>query len=566
MFVGINNETFQSVFYTHLFLQLAAVLLSICFFASLLKGRTTWLALIATFFFIIIAVQGLLPITARDALIHHMAVPKWWIAADKIIEINWHHWSYYPMLVDLGFTGLMAEGLVDYVGLYHFSFLIMLSGLVANFVQRKFQDNLVAALGFVWCLTLPVCIRLASTPLVDLGLALYSMIAFIAIIQHLKQPESGFFPITAGVALGLGLGTKYNGLLMLLLFSIGAFYLLLKTEKTTFSALARTCLIGLLAIFVYFPWMLKNAIWTYNPFFPLFVKYLGPALAFPSAIKGLSPIAHRLIIYNESWLEVALLPLRVLFLGQDDNPQLFDGRLTPLLIFSIVPFFFFWRKLKIRPWLVFAYILVVGYFCCGTFLAAMRIRYMAPIFGPLIVLSCFGCLLIYKKISQKYQRYFIGTVILFELVWSLFYSVQLLTKSKALQYYFSKQTPEAYLRENVDEYALAEYVNSHLDKDSHLYLLYTGDRYYYYERSVVSAGYHSGNQMIAWIKSVSKADQLKNELHIRGIDYLVVHGPRLTVALNQTLDNEGKQIWNSFVSESLEPVYNLKNYTLFKIR
>ena len=46
----------------------------------------------------------LLPPTSRDELTHHLAIPKLYANAGRIIEIPIAPYAYYPMLVDMLFT------------------------------------------------------------------------------------------------------------------------------------------------------------------------------------------------------------------------------------------------------------------------------------------------------------------------------------------------------------------------------------------------------------------------------------------------------------------------------
>ena len=54
-------------------------------------------------------------------------------------------------------------------------------------------------------------------------------------------------------------------------------------------------------------------------------------------IWQMSILAYRSLAYQEQWWEIALLPIRIFFQGQDNDPQHFDGRLNPLLF--VFPFF-----------------------------------------------------------------------------------------------------------------------------------------------------------------------------------------------------------------------------------
>ena len=79
------------------------------------------------------------------------------------------------------------------------------------------------------------------------------------------------------------------------------------------------------------------------------------------------------------------------FEGQDDNPQFFDGRLNPFLLF--LPMLAFVRKssssglrVEKQALLIFA----VLFFFFTFFQQVIRIRYIVCIIPPLVILSIFG--------------------------------------------------------------------------------------------------------------------------------------------------------------------------------
>ena len=65
-------------------------------------GRVFWLAI-----FIVLVTEILLclvPPTARDELTHHLAIPRLYARAGRIIEVPMAPYAYYPMLLDMFYT------------------------------------------------------------------------------------------------------------------------------------------------------------------------------------------------------------------------------------------------------------------------------------------------------------------------------------------------------------------------------------------------------------------------------------------------------------------------------
>jgi hypothetical protein len=46
-------------------------------------------------------ILNLTPPLSRDALIHHLAIPKLWLKHGGFYEIPWADYSYYPMYINL---------------------------------------------------------------------------------------------------------------------------------------------------------------------------------------------------------------------------------------------------------------------------------------------------------------------------------------------------------------------------------------------------------------------------------------------------------------------------------
>ena len=80
---------------------------------------------------------------------------------------------------------------------------------------------------------------------------------------------------------------------------------------------------------------MKNWLQTGNPFYPLLGGFFPARSA--SVIDAASFVASgssekRHLLYGENLWQILGLPLRIFISGQDDNPQYFDGVLTPILL------------------------------------------------------------------------------------------------------------------------------------------------------------------------------------------------------------------------------------------
>ncbi|MBN8548796.1 MAG: hypothetical protein J0M12_05740 [Deltaproteobacteria bacterium] len=564
MYLGLRTFWFDYLFFAHLAILGAALAATVLFFWRIVhRAELSILVTLGGFliFLFIIALESSHPITSRDALIHHLAVPKWWLEAGKIVPIPWHEWSFYPMLLQLGFTGLMKFGLVQWTPLYHFCFLLLMCGVVASFVLYKTQSYDSACLGFLICLSIPVCVKLASTPLVDLGLALYMGQALCHLVYWTEGKRKNSHLLLAGAAMGLALSCKYNALLACLVAFV-AMLVYARRSGVTFGALFSLSFICIsTAVLVYFPWLLRNATWTNNPFYPLLNNLFAVSKS-ASGPGGLSPLAQRLMLYQENWWEVLSIPLQMLFLGQDGNPRRFDGVLSPILLFALVPLY----RLRKEPWVLFFWIFCALYFAFALLLSSARVRYLAPLFAPAIALSAVGIWHAGKLKAGKFAREWNLGALSFALLWSGWHAGDMLATSGAVPYLQGTESAQQYLRARIAEYPAIEYVNRNVPEGSTVYLLNTGNRFYYFDKRVFSSGHYSSGQLLRWIKEADNADFLTTELRNRGIDYLMTNTALTQTALSDFLDEPERAVWNDFQTRHLELKYVSGAFSIWQIR
>ena len=155
----------------------------------------------------------------------------------------------------------------------------------------------------------------------------------------------------AAIFCGLALGTKYNGLVVLCVLGLLLPVLGVRTNsahRTVPPTLAlrrrRTATIalhwimfGALSLLVFSPWMIRNYVWVGNPLHPLYQsafkslrhaieeddgnQNLSPEVRDRKSVKKANHFIIRRQIYNESGPDILLIPLRIFFQGQDDNPN-----------------------------------------------------------------------------------------------------------------------------------------------------------------------------------------------------------------------------------------------------
>jgi hypothetical protein len=524
-----------------------------------LLGRTLWTALLC--FLIIEVVLGLLPPTSRDELTHHLAIPKLYAKAGRIIEVPMAPYAYYPMLLDMLYTPWLTWG-YDFVpklihGLYGW-----LTGLVLYAYLARRLNAVYGLLGFFLFVSTPVVARLSHWGYVDLGVTFYTTTALFSLLCWRENRKAWAWLALAALSLGFALATKPNGLVPAVVMSL---LFALALAKPPREILART--LGELSLFVgltlvpFLPWLVKNWLQTGNPFYPLLGKFFAGASTPPPggiSFGELGIFAKRQLLYHENIWEILGLPLRVFFSGQDDNPQFFDGVLTPVLI-CFLPWAFKGKWSDEKKFLASFAVLV---FLFALFLVELRIRYVLFIVPPLIALSVYGIFNIYLRIKRPA---YLVAVLMFFAAWHCSYLLRYFKAAEPLGYLLGGQTREAYLNRRVPEYAAFDYINAKTARSAKIYLLFVGRRAYYCEREYFHDSGDLPGMLVGAIRAAKNTEQIAQSLKQMNITHLMMREDLLTAFLSNNLTADQAKLWNELAMTRLKPMFRERGYSVYQL-
>ena len=563
-YIGVNSQITQTFFLLHLISIAVAALVAIAEVVRIFRAVSTGFKLLMVVAIATLSLSLLettLPVTFRDALIHHLAVPQWWVEAGKIFSRSWHEWSYYPMLLNVGFAGFMSLGLESWVASYHWLFALLFCVIIAQSCRHILADARAGAIAFTVSATLPIIFRLSALPIVDCGLALFSAIAFLLVLDVVingAAEQSERTIVMAGIALGLALGTKYNALPFAL--AIILFLLLVLARQGSKNAFKTSAILAGVALLTYAPWLFRNYYLTNNPIYPLYSNLFEVSINRPEGLPSLKPLAQRRLIYQESPLEIALLPLRIFVQGKDDQPALFDGVLSPLLLVGLISFIAIKRKE--------AFIFSIG--TIGLFLAIsilmnpLRIRYLTPIIAPLIFLAV-STLHAWLRGSRLRQLLASAAIVIHCALFAS-YAYSKVQKEQLFDYLSGKIAADTYLRDRIPEYPLIEYVNQNIGSDKAIYLLFTGNRFALYKPQGFSGGHYSASILIDWIRdSLKTGTPLMQYFRSVPIDYLLADTMRSQSFVTEQLNQQERAHWSEFVRQQLTLVHEERGFTLWQI-
>jgi 4-amino-4-deoxy-L-arabinose transferase-like glycosyltransferase len=521
-----------------------------------------------------IVVLASVPPTCRDALTHHLAIPKLYLQHGGIYQIPWLEFAYYPMNLDLLYMIPLAFGNDIAPKYLHFVFALATALLIFSYL--KSNSNVVyGVLGALFFLSIPVIIKLSITIYVDLGLIFFTTASLLLIFRWLRSGYKLHFIIYAGIFCGLAVGTKYNGLISCLLLTFFLPVLYIRSHsinsnepKLNQKALLYTFVFLVAAFVVFSPWAIRNYLWTGNPLHPLFQSFFSNGVL-PSAGSEITSLTVRKLVYNESALQVILLPLRMFLEGKDNNPQFFDGQLSPFLLFFPLCAFFKTKQNDNRERLEKAAMLVfcVLFLFLGLLLTGARARYISPIVPFLVILSCYGIRnigILIQRVPWRHAKSLSYIVPAFLVVIALSLNGRYLLAQFAtvqpLTYLDGTVSRDDYISRFRSEYPVVQFANQHLPIESKTLCVFLGNRGYYMDfehRFAAPSNTHDDFSSLLFSK-----DQSKNI--VQPYTHLITRDDLTMYWVNQ-LEKERRTIATSFYANKLKLIYRKNGYTLFEI-
>ena len=571
---------------------------------KLYRGKTliTWLLIAALSVFVTcIIVLASVPPVDRDALTHHLAVPKLYLKYGGLVEIPWVPFSYFPMNLDLIYLIPLYFG-NDIIPKYiHFAFALLTGYLIFGYLKQRTGKNLYGLLGALLFISLPVVVKLSITVYVDLGLIFFSTAALLYILKWAANGYSARHLILSGVFCGLALGTKYNGLVTFFLLACLAPVLYVRGEgvalppgkrpggppngpqhhggRAALKAVASGVVFSVVALAVFSPWMIRNFIWTRNPVYPLYSSVFTPIekksdigsaeAADDSAETGMNHFIARKLVFKESLIETLSIPIRIFFQGEDDNPKYFDGRLNPyLLLFPLLGLLGFRRlprKLQNESMALAGF--AVLYLLFAFFQTDMRIRYVAPIIPPLVILAVIGISDLSEYIkghsSSVFSQCGMGVLVLgvaLFLVPNLQYAMEQFRIVEPLRYLSGDISRDDYIQKFRPEYAAMRYINSHLPPDARVLGVFLGNRRYYCDRDLIFDG-----TLEAGIRSAASAEALATMLREKGFTHVIIRHDLFDKFILSRLSADRLNLFQTFIKNHTKSLFSEDGHILFEL-
>lgn len=528
-----------------------------------------------------IGILGAVPPVDRDSLTHHLYVPKLYLKHGGIYEIPAVEFSYYPMNLELLYTAALYFGSDIFPKYIHFAFALLTAWLIFRYLKCRL-NTLYALYGALLFLSIPIIIKLSITAYVDLGLIFFSLFSIIYLQKWIENDFQLKYLVISAVGCGMGLGTKYNGLITLFLLTLFVPFSharLSSRGKNSFYRPLGYCAVYLsVSLIVFSPWMIRNVVWKQNPVYPLYDSWFHPEApkAFSESVtddnsdrapKRMGHFLIRKYVFHEPWWRTALVPIRIFFEGKDDDPANFDGQLSPLIF--LLPLFAFFRirnkatpfQYEIATFLAFSVLFLLYAFVTTD----MRIRYIAPIIPPLVVLSIvglhnlMGCI---REFTSHRSRMWIQTG-----VWAgvlallpVGYLIDQFENVKGVPYISGKIDREAYITQFRPEYPAIRFANQNLPDTVKILGIFLGNRGYYFDRDVL----FDMKLPIPAIDAAGSGQTVEGLLYKQGVTHLLIRYDLFDRWLSTLADND-KETMARFFQTRTRLLFSSGGHGLFAL-
>lgn len=478
-----------------------------------------------------------LPPFSRDAMNHHLYLPRLWLQHGAIFQPAWSRFFSYPYMTETLYS--LVGGTIG----FRASRLVSLSGLLAAGAavsEAWGRHRKAALLAPVLLLSMPEALRNATWSYADSHLVLFSVLAFVELGG--KGKPAAMRALAWGSAAAC---CKYNGLIVLLLVC-GS--LLVQRWRV----MERKMLLGgaVIVLVMSATWALPNLIGRGNPVHPL--------------LEGTESVCDREAQLLRDWKvygaalhdleDVVLLPVRLSVSGEWDDPRRFDGSSGPLLLAGVLLALFLLRGSRLRLMAIPLLYLVIAQVSMGT---AVRTRYLLP---GLAMLSIPAARALDAAMGRgRLLRLAILGLILACLAW---------TGTRVSRLYRREQpwkilTDEMYLEHRLPYLSFYRTAAGVVDEDDRTLFVNMGNRAFYFPSEVVYDPDRIPMGLLRMLWQGSTSEEMAEELAEDGIDYVAANMTLTSISMPSQLDGPEMERLRLFFAEKLQPRLSHGPYVLF---
>jgi 4-amino-4-deoxy-L-arabinose transferase-like glycosyltransferase len=516
-----------------------------------------------------------------DALSYHLAVPSQYLFNHGFLFLPLNDFSNFPanlgMLFILAFSlsGDLLAKLISWV-------YAPIIGLAVYSCAKSLWGKHIGILSAAIVIFVPGIMILSTLTSIDLAVTFYSFMSLYALLYWFKFTQRRWF-ILAGIFCGFAVGTKYTAILVtwttleIILFV----HVYLAEKKPFMNGLKHCSYFGLIVLFCFSPWLIKNIIYTKNPLYPFsfsLSKSSSPESNNYSQvmIRGGNPIHSWLYKFknNDGSLSEGI---RLILSSPWKVTMTTNGAAgkTGIIFLLGLPCIFLIKKIPL--FIRYLFFFSGSVFLLWILLLPWLLRYAFPMFPSLSILVAY----IFYQLSEysrgrKWIITGISTILIYNLF--LFYS-EMVSVLHPFSYFFGNQSKEEFLvSHGINYYPVIQWANKTIPTNSKI--LFVGElRGYYCERDyLLHVGIENTDEskliLRNLIKESKSIDELLHKLKKLEITHILINFTEMSrlaknyFSLNSDFDftdNEKNALVQDFFSDYLTPLASKNKVTLYKI-
>jgi hypothetical protein len=480
---------------------------------------------------------ALLPPFSRDAMNHHLFLPKLWLFSGRIVRPGWASFFSYPYMVETFYT--LAGGTLGFAGARMISFLGFTACGIALLEMTEYR-RVVRILSLVVFFSIPEMLRNGTWAFADSFAVFFSLMAFLELIRDKGNP------IYAVIWAGAAALCKYNCLLIL------ATTMVLLPLRFGFRMKRKALAIGA-ALFLCAWWAVPNLVEWGNPVYPLMKGIFGPSETLSEHASTLLSEARMFTTTGTGIADYALLPIRLSVAGRWDDPRLFDGASGPLLLAGLLLFILLCRRRR-------EYLLLPSLFLCSAVLLngpGIRVRYLLPGLAMLALPAALGL----QAVSERMKPWITLTLTGICIVWTGVRVAELYSIERP----WMLLDEGSYLAKRVEYIPFYLEADTVLDMDDLTLFVNMGNRAFYFPSRVIFDEYRFPLILLERLWGGAGSDELAGALEADGIRYVAMHMGYSSVNIPYELSDAEMEIWREFMAVHMKPVISMNPFVLFEL-
>jgi len=439
-----------------------------------------------------IAIHLLLALTPPievDELFYHLFEAKSYLHAGSFIEIPSVFATYWPCASEMLFS--LAMGMSDDIAakLVHSAFWLICGIALYAIVRKEInQKHLSIALTIAF-ITMPLVNKSGAAAYVDLSFSLYALLAFYSAFRFFENQMWGDFHFACLLA-GFSLSTKWFGVnICFIVVSLCIWGWFKSGHVKPFKAFKHFFIGGLWCSLPISPLLLRNWLWTKNPFYPFADS----------------------LFHSHAWVQGALASYKLINLSKIHGiiDLLFPGYGLSLLLFGSFAILAAWKNRKAR-----IEVLVALVYSAMVSLESPQSRF----FFPAVALLTIAAARSLKNLANRYWR--LTFVVIFSLAIVMNIYISFVFHAYRVPVMCNQTYRDQYLAQALPNYELIQWINTNAGPNDKYFTIYVPELYYF-DVSFIN-GYLYTDRVLDYLTIIS-AEDFVGRLKKLGVTHLVVN-------------------------------------------